>query len=115
MHQPLTEDPASLAERGRTPRAALIDCDVHNALTSPQELRSYLATRLHTYYDQLPGRRLEPVMMGARPLPVTFSRRDAETPKGPPGSDLDMLRSQLLDLYGVDKAILNPLDGLNWP
>jgi predicted TIM-barrel fold metal-dependent hydrolase len=93
----------------------LIDCDVHNALTSPKELLAYLPTRQHAYYDQLPGRRPDPYMMGARPLPLTFSRRDAKPPNGPPGSDLSFLQAQLLDLYGVRKAILSPLDSLNWP
>ena len=38
------------------------------------------------------------------------ARRDAWPPTGGlPGSDLDFMREQLLDLYGIDYGILNPL------
>jgi uncharacterized protein len=93
------------ADSGRA-GVAVIDCDVHNAL-KPGELLEYLPSKWHQYYAQMEGnsRQRAGLTIGARPQPG--NRVDSAPPSGgPPGSDLDFLREQLLDEYGVAKALL---------
>jgi predicted TIM-barrel fold metal-dependent hydrolase len=93
-------------------KLGLLDCDVHNALSSPEALKPYLPKKLHVYYDRIRvGVRLE---FGARPQP-DFFRRDAFPASGPPGSDLDLMREQYLDPHGVRAAVISPLEILGWP
>jgi uncharacterized protein len=95
--------------QARRPRAGLVDCDVHNATTSPAELKGYLPARWHREYDHGPhigGHGTQ--MQGARPQSHIF-RRDAIPGKGTPGSDLELMREQLLDRYTVVKAVLHPV------
>jgi predicted TIM-barrel fold metal-dependent hydrolase len=88
----------------------VIDCDVHNAWSSAEVLLPYLAPTWRDYLDrgEVPGPR------GAFPHahrpwlhPEGFMRHDAiPADGGTPGSDLGMMRAQLLDRYDVDVAIL---------
>jgi hypothetical protein len=97
-------------------RLAIIDGDMHPAMRSPADLKPYMATRwwdiLATY-----GTRRRAGMSAAslEPYPKAqprACRRDAwpET-GGPPGSDLGLIRSQYLDAYGIECAMMGPLGG----
>jgi predicted TIM-barrel fold metal-dependent hydrolase len=90
----------------------LTDCDVHTALPTAQALKQYLASRWHGYYDQYPRRNA--VTIGLRPQP-DFFRRDTFPAEGGPGSDLELMREQLLDRFDVQRAIVSPLETLYWP
>ncbi len=103
----------------------LIDCDVHNALPDDAALRPYLPaewrdrreglTYLPTEFRQVRENLGDRSYIGAeypRPTPRA-SRVDAWPPGGgPPASDLDFTRQQLLDAWDVEAAILNPLLGV---
>jgi hypothetical protein len=91
---------------------SIVDCDVHNNLPRRDALKPYLASRFHVYWDRMwvatdthSGQ-----LVGARPIPNS-NRRDATPPSGgPAGSDLDFMRTQHLDRYGISKAILHPIN-----
>ncbi|MHA6780739.1 amidohydrolase family protein [Pseudonocardia saturnea] len=90
----------------------LIDCDVHNAVSSDAALLPYLPTRWRRHLDLVGSRTFSPFAKGyAYPKAARFaSRRDAWPPSGGlPGSDLDFMRAQLLDAYGIEHAVLNCL------
>jgi predicted TIM-barrel fold metal-dependent hydrolase len=93
--------------RSRT-KGEIVDCDVHNELKSRAVLKKDLPERWHVYYDQglAPDSGSGVVYAHARPSVFRIDTRPAE---GPPGSDLDLMRAQLLDLCGVAKAILHPV------
>ena len=90
---------------------SLIDCDVHNYPNSIEELMPYLSARWQAYVRQsgFSG-------PGGPTYPKGFAqaaRRDAWPPSGlKPGGDPDFAREQLLDEWGIDLAILNPLYGM---
>jgi len=97
--------------RAKKARLEIVDCDIHPK-NSLEDLRPYLSNRwwdyLHTY-----GRRSRHGFVSGYPFPKMTpiaSRRDAWPPTGGgPGSDLDFMREQHLDHYGIDYGILNPL------
>jgi predicted TIM-barrel fold metal-dependent hydrolase len=99
--------------RERAPRArpAVIDCDIHPK-ASLAALRPYLAQRwwdcLETY-----GLRSRHGFAKGYPYPKgtpQAARRDAWPPGGGlPGSDLDFMRAQHLDPYGIELGVMNPL------
>jgi predicted TIM-barrel fold metal-dependent hydrolase len=96
-------------------KAGLIDCDVHNALRHRDDLKKYLPSRWHVYYDHgshIGGHGGQ--VVGARPQRDIF-RQDALPESGTPGGDLELMRDQLLDLFDVRHAILSPLEVLGWP
>src|SRR5215207_1358970 len=84
----------------------LIDCDIHNT-PAPGALRRYLPERWQEYHERF-GR---PGYSGAyypKGSP-SAARADSWPAKGPPGSDLDFLRAQLLDAWQIEYGILNTL------
>jgi predicted TIM-barrel fold metal-dependent hydrolase len=88
----------------------MIDCDVHQNLSSIEELFPYLpeAVREHLVHGGYAG-------VGFPEYPWThpegFWRRDSfPEGGGPPGSDYETLRRQLLDEYDIDYAILTGED-----
>jgi uncharacterized protein len=89
---------------------AVIDCDIHNAPASPAALAKHLPERWRQHHETFGGR----AHAGAyypRANP-NAARTDSWPPSGlPPGSDLDFLRYQLLDEWGIEYGILNPLLG----
>ncbi|NMH99780.1 amidohydrolase family protein [Pseudonocardia acidicola] len=113
----LLTDPAAAAREaahGR-PRPALgiIDCDVHNAVPNDAALRPYLPARWRDHMDHVGSRTFSPYENGfvyPKVGPGGGSRADAWPPSGAlPGSDLPFMREQLLDRFGIDRAILNCL------
>lgn len=94
-------------------RVGLIDCDVHNAVPSDAALRPYLSAKWRSYAELVGSRTYSPYLKGYRypkVSPAGGSRVDSWPPSGQiPGSDLSFMREQLLDLYGIDCAILNCL------
>ncbi|MFT8245096.1 amidohydrolase family protein [Roseomonas sp. BN140053] len=99
--------------RNRDARPTVVDCDVHPAMRSRAELLPFLSQRWRDHMRSFGARAAQP-LVGEIPWPrMTVgngSRLDAFPPDGgPPASDLDFLRTQLLDGYGVEHGILQPL------
>jgi uncharacterized protein len=92
-------------------RLKIIDGDVHPALRRVSDLKPYLSAHwwehLQTYGSRKrSGMQIEPYPKSA----PRACRRDAWPANGgPPGSDLDLIRSQYLDAYGIEFGILGPL------
>lgn len=93
-------------------RLGLIDCDVHHAMRSQNDLYPYLARRWRDHLDTYGSRHPVPFIRSApyfKSAPA-LSRKDTWPPSGgPPGSDLGFLREQLLDRYGIDTGMLHLL------
>ncbi len=92
-------------------RLAIIDSDVHPALRSLADLKPYLSPRWREHLETYGSRRRHG--MNFEPYPKSTPkacRRDAwPEDGGPPGSNLDLIRSQYLDAYGIEFGILGPL------
>ena len=101
----------SVEQASRTPESRLptVDADVHNGFASKDALKKYLSPKWHTYHDQglSYGTVFGGIVMGARPHRIQYSL-DSLPPSGVGGSDLDLMREQLLDRHGIAKAILHP-------
>jgi len=94
----------------------VIDWDVHNSWSAAQELLPYLDPyhRDALVRGELPGGR-HSFPHAHRPWlhPEGFMRTDAVPEDGgPPGSDYDLLREQLLDRYDLEYAILTGEEGI---
>ena len=93
-------------------KLSLIDCDIHPTAKSTEEFRPFMSRRwwehLTTYGS---GVRQGFKDMLAHPrMQEAVSRGDTWPPNGgPPGSDLDFMRKQHLDAYGIDVGNLIPL------
>jgi predicted TIM-barrel fold metal-dependent hydrolase len=86
----------------------LVDCDIHPTLLYP-DLMQRLSTRWRTHLERF-GRRT-PIVTEFYPRVSNGGFRLDSWPEGGfPGSDLDLLRSQLLDEFGIDYGILNSLN-----
>lgn len=116
--QAIATDPAETTDQERIP---IIDVDVHNYL-SPTDpgLAAYMSERWRTYI-QTWGLRTQPRVEGVirikgmRPKPgapsVTSVRQDSFPPGGGlPCSDPAFAREQHLDHYGIDAAVLHPVN-----
>lgn len=89
---------------------ALIDCDIHNAIQSPEAIRKYLSPKWRKHHETY-GNRNFTGSYYPRAVP-NAARHDSWPPSGlPPGSDLDFMREQLLDEWGFEYGILNYLVG----
>ena len=93
-------------------RLAIIDGDVHPALRSLSRPEALPAGALVGRSSQTYGSRRRHGM-SFEPYPKSAPRacrRDAWPENGgPPGSDLDLIRAQYLDAYGIEYGILGPL------
>jgi uncharacterized protein len=92
-------------------RLKIIDGDVHPALRSASDLKPYLPARWREHLEVYGSRRK--LGMSYEPYPKSSPRacrRDAwPDDGGNPGSNLDLIRSQYLDAYGIEFGILGPL------
>src|SRR3984885_12961400 len=97
------------AEAGRRARTRLIDVDVH-PLFLPRDILPRLPEEWRTRYaNENSGRGARGIADYPRWRNGGF-RMDAAVPGGgPAGSDLDLMRTQLLAEYDTDIAILIPL------
>ena len=95
-----------------TTRLRIIDSDIHPALRSAKDLDPFLSQRWRQHiaeYGKLAHRPFAARNTYPRFMPNT-ARRDAwPAPGVAPGSDLDFMRAQLLDLYDIETGILEPL------
>ncbi|TDH59216.1 amidohydrolase [Dankookia rubra] len=90
----------------------IIDSDIHPTLRSESDLDPFLSSRWRQHireYGKLARGPYSKRNTYPRFQPM-LSRRDSWPPNGgPPGSDLDFMREQLLDLYDIELGILEPL------
>jgi predicted TIM-barrel fold metal-dependent hydrolase len=90
----------------------IIDSDIHPTLRLDSDLDPFLPARWRQHiaeYGKLGHGPYAKRNTYPRFQPA-LSRRDAWPPNGgPPGSDLDFMRAQLLDLYDIEYGILEPL------
>ena len=98
-------------ERTAKARVGIFDCDIHPK-SALEDLRPFLSNRWWDYL-QTYGQRQRHGYVKGFPYPKSqplASRRDAWPPGGGlPASDLDFMREQHLDLYGIECGIMNPL------
>ena len=99
-------------ERARTKaRVGICRCDIHPK-SSLEDLRPLSHNRWWDYLQTYGPRQRHGYVKGF-PYPKSqpqAARRDAWPPGGGlPASDLDFMREQHLDLYGVEWGIMNPL------
>ena len=88
---------------------AIADCDVHPMQSSPNVLYPYLSKRWRDHMETFGGHiRQGLVGQQAYPRMMAAGQRADAYPEagGPPGSDLDLLRRQLLDACGVEWGML---------
>lgn len=91
-------------------RSGVIDCDVHNAVASIEDLFPYLPDRWVDYINESGVTTIEP---NYYPTGSPLSARPGSEPSGaPPGSDIDLLREQLLDPWNIRYAMLNCVYGV---
>ena len=98
-------------ERTRCAKPAVIDCDIHPK-ASYEALRPHLSHRWWDYLNTY-GLRARHGFARGYPYPKgtpQAARRDSWPPGGGlPGSDLDFMRAQHLDPYGIEIGVMNPL------
>jgi len=97
--------------RAQKAKVGLIDCDIHPKLTVEQ-MRPFLSNRWWNHLQTYGIRYRHGYAKGYAYPKMTpqAARRDAWPPTGGlPASDLDFMRTQHLDHYGVDHGIMNPL------
>ncbi len=109
MAQTLTRDAETLSTQ-----VGLVDGDIHPATASSDALLPYLPERWH-YRLSVHGPQGYPGSYYPRNSPQA-ARADSWPPSGlPAGADLPFLREQLLDEWGIEFGILNPLVGIHSP
>jgi hypothetical protein len=93
---------------------ALIDCDAHSNIP-PAELIRRLPARTRAIVEAYGLRAMKSNgYVPTRPR-AAASRSDSWPPNGgAPGSDPEFVRTQLLDAWDIDVAILNPIDALDY-
>jgi len=92
---------------------SIVDCDIHPTLTM-LGLQKRVSSRWREYLERF-GRRT-PNITEFYPRTANAGFRLDSWPKGPdafPGSDLELLRTQLLDECAIDYGVLNSLGLLN--
>jgi len=91
-------------------KLAVIDGDIHNALASDKALLKYLPTRWRRHHEIFGAHGHSGAYYPRANL--NAARTDSWPPSGlPPGSDLSFMQEQLLDYWGIEYGVLNPLFG----
>ena len=89
-------------------KLAVIDCDIHNELASPQTLLPYLSKEWRDYQKQFGSFGYSATVYPRNNQ--NAARTDSWPPNGkPPGSDLPFMQEQLLDAWGIEYGVLNCL------
>src|SRR5687767_1909592 len=97
------------ATEGRV-KTAVIDCDIHVAPKNDKALGKYMPERWRRHHENFGGRGHAGAYYPRANM--NAARTDSWPPNGgPPGSDLDFLRLQLLDGWEMDYGIMTPLVG----
>src|SRR5689334_8656024 len=97
-------DTAAIRWGALQPGFAVIDCDVHNAVPSVNALFPWLSDFWREYIEQSG---FKGPIDTAYPSAPTSARQGTTTASGgPPGSDLGLIREQVLDAWGTEIAIL---------
>ncbi|HVZ08217.1 amidohydrolase family protein [Rhodopila sp.] len=107
--------PVSVAARDASSLLGLIDCDIH-PYPKAGALNRYLSERWRNHVFQYGKFNCGPYAdRGSYPrFSPNTSRRDSWPPNGGlPGSDVDFIRTQLLDPYNIEYGVLEPLLGGN--
>ena len=99
--------------QARVNHRGIVDCDIHPVPATPKEMAQFLPKRWATHMATY-GARVPQPFIGMVPYPRMTagngSRLDAfPATGGPPGSDLDFMRQQLLDPLGIEYGVLQPL------
>jgi predicted TIM-barrel fold metal-dependent hydrolase len=103
--------PSTTAAPRRSRKAgAVIDTDIHNYLAAPADIRPYLSARWARHHEEFGMRTPNSIaFFPTRPRKMA-ARSDTWPTAGVPGSDLQLMREQHLDLYNVAYGVLNPID-----
>ena len=108
MTEIIASAPAAQAAANGHTALSLIDADVHNYPNDIDDLLPFLSRRWQAYIEQSGFK--GPNMLRYPKVYESAARRDAWPLTGKrPGSDPEFARAQLLDTWGIDYAILNPL------
>src|SRR4029079_7981781 len=92
-------------------KLTIVDCDIHPAFKKPSDLYPFLSARRREHMTIF-GEPLRQGLSGNLAWPRMTAlglRVDAFPEKGPPGSDLELMRRQHLDLNGVEYGMLMQL------
>jgi predicted TIM-barrel fold metal-dependent hydrolase len=96
--------------KGTSSVLAIADCDIHPSWNTPKQLYPYLSRRWQEHLE-LYGTPHRHGLQKGTPYPkgnATGQRADAWPPNGGrPGTDLEFMRTQLLDANNVELGILN--------
>jgi predicted TIM-barrel fold metal-dependent hydrolase len=85
---------------------SVIDCDIHNVVPSVEALVPFLSDHWREYIRQSAFR--GPVDTSYPPGVPTSARPGSKPPNGgPPGSDLELIRQQVLDAWDAEFGILS--------
>lgn len=107
----MAEKIAERATKGSRWKTGFIDCDIHNVVPSAEALRPYLSSRWQKHEEMIGPRGYWSLAQGyayPKVSPGGGARNDAWPSSGAlPGSDLEFMREQLLDAYGIEYGILN--------
>jgi predicted TIM-barrel fold metal-dependent hydrolase len=91
-------------------KLAIVDCDIHPAQRAKSDLHPFLSARWREHMETFGGHIRQGLWAGQNVYPRMMAggrRKDAFPPGGgPPGSDLDTMRRQLLDAYGIEVGML---------
>src|SRR5262245_8807809 len=91
-------------------RLAVTDCDIHVTPKNEKTLAKYMPERWRRHHEQFGGRGHAGSYYPR--ANQNAARTDSWPPNGgPPGSDLDFLRAQLLDGWQLDYGVMTPLVG----
>lgn len=91
----------------------IIDTDVHQTFKRDSDVIAYLPERWQEYFKLRPdGRRLLSAPRPSNPMGVSGMLSDSVPADGSPaGSDYQFMREQLLDKYGMYRAVITHLGG----
>ncbi len=106
--EPQISDPGSGREA-----LGIIDCDVHNTHIVRDDVKQYLDPHWHAHFDQGSVHGGPAAGLTYTLAPHGAFSLDTWPTSGQPGSDLDLMREQLLDPYHIEKAILQPFNDIH--